>query len=104
MLAKYIRINHKPKQITRSKDSRVATRNKFKNKTCLLCEFEPKSVKDALDNEDWIQAMNEEIDQLEKKKTWTIVHRPRDKNVIGTKWVFRSKLNDHGEVTRNKEY
>ena len=29
--------------------------------------------------------------------------RPKDKNVIGTKWVFRKKLNENGEVTRNKE-
>ena len=46
--------------------------------------------------------MNEEIEQLEKKKTWTLVPRPKDKNVIGTKWVFRNKLNEDGEVSRNK--
>jgi hypothetical protein len=28
---------------------------------------------------------------------------PRNKNVIGTKWVFRNKLNGYGQVTRNKE-
>ena len=44
--------------------------------------------------------MNEEIEQIEKKKTWTIVPRPKDKNVIGTKWVFRNKLNEDG---KNKE-
>ena len=25
------------------------------------------------------------------------------KNVMGTKWVFRSKMNEQGEVVRNKE-
>ena len=33
--------------------------------TCLLVEFEPKSVKDALENESWIEAMNEEIEHIE---------------------------------------
>ena len=47
--------------------------------------------------------MNEEIEQIEKNKTWTLVPRPKDKNVIGTKWVFRNKLNEKGEVSRNKE-
>ena len=39
----------------------------------------------------------------EKNKTWTLVPRRKDKNVIGTKWVFRNKLNEDGEVSRNKE-
>ena len=37
--------------------------------TCLLDEFEPRNVKDALDNEIWIQEMNEEIEQLDKNNT-----------------------------------
>jgi hypothetical protein len=27
---------------------------------------------------------------------------PKNKNVIGTKWVFKNKLNEDGHVTRNK--
>ena len=71
--------------------------------TCLLVEFEPRNVKDALDNEILIEAMNEEKEQIEKNQTWTLVPRPKDKNVIGTKWVFRNKLNEDGEVSKNKE-
>ncbi|MBJ6969840.1 hypothetical protein JG645_18780, partial [Vibrio cholerae] len=44
----------------------------------------------------------EEIEQIEKNKTWTLVSRSADKNVIGTKWVFRNKLDENGEITRNK--
>ena len=36
--------------------------------------------------------MEEEIQQIEKNNTWSLVPRPKDKNVIGTKWVFRNKL------------
>ena len=46
--------------------------------------------------------MEEEIQQIEKNKTWSLVPRREDKNVIGTKWVFRNKLDENGEVTRNK--
>ena len=46
--------------------------------------------------------MEEEISQIEKNNTWELVPRPKDKNVIGTKWVFRNKLNEDGHVTRNK--
>ena len=46
--------------------------------------------------------MKEEIKQIEKNKTWTLVPRLADKNVIGTKWVFRNKLDENGEITKNK--
>jgi hypothetical protein len=46
--------------------------------------------------------MDEELDQIEKNDTWELVLGPKDKNVIGTKWVYRNKLNEDGQVTRNK--
>ena len=54
-------------------------------------------------NDYWIKAMKEKLDHIEKNKTcWELVLRPDDKNVIGTKWVFRNKMNEQGEVLRNK--
>ena len=47
--------------------------------------------------------MNEELDQIEKNETWKLVPRPIDKNVIETKWVFKNKLYQHGQVIRDKE-
>jgi hypothetical protein len=46
--------------------------------------------------------MDEELDQTEKNDTWELVPRLKNKNVINTKWVFRNKLNEDGQVTRNK--
>ena len=64
--------------------------------------MDPRIVSESLQDDDWYNTMKEEIVQIEKKKTWTLVPRPADKNVIGTKWVFRNKLNENGEITRNK--
>ena len=47
--------------------------------------------------------MKKELDQLVKNETWELVPRPIDKTMIGTKWVFRKKMNVQGEVVRNKE-
>ena len=99
MLARYVRRNHVP--IIGDKSDGTMTRNKFKS-TCFLAEFEPRLVKDALDNESWIETMNEEIEHIERNKAWPLVPRPNNKNVIGTKWVFRNKINEDGEVSRNK--
>jgi hypothetical protein len=46
--------------------------------------------------------MNEELDQIEEKQTWELVPRPKNKNVIGTKWVHKNKMNENGKVIRNK--
>jgi hypothetical protein len=62
---------------------------------------EPSSFEEANKDEFWIKYMDEELDQIEKNNTWELVSRPRYKNVISTNWVFRNKLNEDGEVTRN---
>jgi hypothetical protein len=46
--------------------------------------------------------MNEELDQIEKNRTWELVPRPNVKNVFGTKWLYRNKLNEDGQIVRNK--
>ena len=46
--------------------------------------------------------MEEELGQIEKNDTWELVPRPKDKNVIDTKWVFINKLDENGQVTQNK--
>lgn len=71
-------------------------------KFCLLYEVEPKIVTKACKDENWIKSMEEELRQIEKNQTWELVPRPTKNNVIGTKWVFKKKLNENGEVIRNK--
>ena len=46
--------------------------------------------------------MQEELNQFKRINVWTLVERPYDNNVIGTKWVFKNKLDEHGIVVRNK--
>jgi len=64
--------------------------------------FKPSNFEEASQNEHWVVAVNEELYQIEKNDTWELVPRLKDKNVIGTKWIFRNKLNEDGKVTRNK--
>ena len=42
------------------------------------------------------------MNQIEKNGTWELVPHPKDKNVTGTKWVFKKKMNVDGQFTRNK--
>ena len=70
---------------------------------CLISQVEPKNLDEACKDDYWIQAMKEELDQIVKNETWELVPKPKDKNVKGTKWILRNKMNEQGEVVRNKE-
>ena len=45
--------------------------------------------------------MQEELNNFTRNEVWHLVPRP-NQNVVGTKWVFRNKQDEHGVVTRNK--
>jgi hypothetical protein len=63
--------------------------------------IEKNSFEEASEDEFWNKAMHEELDQINKNDTWALDPRPNNKNVIGTKWVFKNKLNEDKHVTRN---
>jgi hypothetical protein len=63
--------------------------------------FEPFKVEDALRDLDWVVAMQEELNNFKHNEVWSLVERPK-KTIVGTKWEFRNKQDEHGVVTRNK--
>jgi hypothetical protein len=78
--------------------SRVAN---FYEHYSFVSSFEPFKVENALCDLDWVVAMQEEVNNLKHNEVWSLVKRPKQ-NVVGTKWVFRNKQDEHGVVTRNK--
>ena len=46
--------------------------------------------------------MQEELSQLARHEEWHLVPRPQDSNVMGTKWIFKNKSDENGNITRNK--
>ncbi|GJR93636.1 retrovirus-related pol polyprotein from transposon TNT 1-94 [Tanacetum coccineum] len=69
---------------------------------CFISTIEPKNVNEALADESWIVAMQEELNQFIANDVWELVPQPRNMTIIGTKWVFRNKLDENGIVSRNK--
>jgi hypothetical protein len=47
--------------------------------------------------------MQEELNNFKHNEVWSLVERPKQ-NVVGTKWVFHNKQDEHGVVTRNKAW
>ena len=52
--------------------------------------IEPKKIEEALKDVDWVNAMHEELNNFTRNQVWELVERPKNHNVIGTKWVFRT--------------
>ena len=47
-------------------------------------------------------AMQEELNQFERNQVWHLIPRPHDRPTIGTKWIFRDKLDESRNIIRNK--
>jgi hypothetical protein len=78
--------------------SRVAN---FGEHYSFVSSFEPFKVEDTLHDLDWVVAMQEKLNNFRRNEVWSLVERP-NQNIVGTKWVFRNKQDEHGVVIRNK--
>ncbi|KAJ9558055.1 hypothetical protein OSB04_012669 [Centaurea solstitialis] len=83
----------------------VKTRSASAN-YCLYKSFlsiiERKNVSQALEDSDWLLAMQEELLQFKRNKVYRLVPRPQDKSIIKTKWIFRNIKDESGLIVRNK--
>src|ERR1044072_3176467 len=95
------RLSHPEELVLGSKDAPVRTRSAFRpseeNLLSLVLLIEPTYVDEALLDKNWVLAMKEEVNQFSKNDVWDLVQKPKGVHVIGTKWLFRKKLNEKGE-------
>ena len=102
-------MNHPPEVIVgnmnkltlrkRTVDKCVAS---FVSYSCYLSQVEPTKVEDAFQDESWFEAMYNELLQFQRTNVWTLVHRPEEDHIIGTKWIFHNKTDEERNVIRNK--
>jgi hypothetical protein len=99
-----IQRHHLVDQILGDISKGVTTRSRVAN----FCEhysfvssIEPFTVEEALQDLEWVLAMQEEFNNFKRNEVWSLVPRPKQ-NIRGTKWVFRNKQDKYGVVKRNK--
>ncbi|GAA0170178.1 transmembrane signal receptor [Lithospermum erythrorhizon] len=93
--------------ITRSKAGVVKPKQLFSLNTVmvskpLLSSSDPTSYSKASKFFHWHQAMTKEYNTLLHNKTWTLVRPDSSQNVIGCKWIFKTKLHPDGSIERHK--
>ena len=67
--------------------------------------MDPKTINEARRRPDWPKwnkAIQAEMDALTKAETWIKVERPKDRNVVQSKWVFKIKKDAEGMIERYK--
>ncbi|KAJ4772132.1 polyprotein [Rhynchospora pubera] len=70
--------------------------------TQILYVADPTTYEEASEKKEWCQAMQEELAAIEKNNTWKLVQLPQGKNVIGVKWVFKTKYGADGTINKYK--
>jgi histone deacetylase 1/2 len=64
----------------------------------------PVSHRDSLCEPAWRAAMAEEFSVLCQTSTWTLVPRPPGVNIVGSKWVFKTKHRPDGSIDKHKAH
>ena len=102
-----------PDRIASESVPRRSTRNKQKpdrysyniTATVASIDQDPCSVSEARsapDKDEWERAMNMEMDSLHANEVWELVEPPADRKVVGSKWIFKRKVDADGTVERYK--
>nr|GFB58540.1 zinc finger, CCHC-type [Tanacetum cinerariifolium] len=84
-----------------SEDEEEAT-TKVEVGDLLLMEEEPRNYKEASTDEKWIEAMEIELDLINKNNTWTLTTLPPNHKAIGLKWVYKTKRDANGKIIQYK--
>lgn len=67
-----------------------------------MCILDPTSFQEASSHLKWKQAMDAEIVSIERNQTWSLTALPDEAKAIGVKWIYKTKLNELGEVDKLK--
>ncbi|GJZ91815.1 retrovirus-related pol polyprotein from transposon TNT 1-94 [Tanacetum coccineum] len=58
---------------------------------CLVADTENITFEEAIRSAKWKKAMDEEINAIERNKTWEMAQLPKCHKPIGVKWVYKKK-------------
>ena len=59
-------------------------------------------IKNKPNSDKWYQAVTDELQALKRNQTWKLVEKPKNKNIVGCKFIFRIKRDKNGEVFKHK--
>jgi len=99
-----MRRNHPESPIIGDPTDHVQTKSspRTQGHTIVIFEIEPKHIDDAIQDDNWVQAMQEELYHFQNNDVWKLVELPKGNKFVGAKWVLNKKLDKNGKVVKNK--
>jgi hypothetical protein len=79
--------------------------NPFSSYTALMCDLleeEPTYFEEAIQRKEWADAMTEEYQSIMKNEVWEIVPKPKNKDVVSSRWLFKIKHAADGSIEKYK--
>jgi hypothetical protein len=79
--------------------------NPFSSYTALMCDLleeEPTCLEEAIQRKEWAEAMTKEYQSIMKNEVWEIVPRPKNKDVVSSRWLFNIKHVVDGSIEKYK--
>nr|GEY47718.1 retrovirus-related Pol polyprotein from transposon TNT 1-94 [Tanacetum cinerariifolium] len=64
--------------------------------------IETKNIKEAMADHSWIEFVQDELNQFERLQVWEVVPRPKGKNIIALKWLWKNKCDTKNIMVQNK--
>jgi hypothetical protein len=77
----------------------------FSSYTALMCNLldeEPTCFEEVIQKKEWVDAMTEEYQSIIKNDVWEVVPRPKNKDVVSSKWLFKIKHATNGSIEKYK--
>nr|GFA86782.1 retrovirus-related Pol polyprotein from transposon TNT 1-94 [Tanacetum cinerariifolium] len=68
----------------------------------VLSKVEPKNFKSAITEDCWFQAMQYKIHEFDRLQVCELVPQPDCVMIIALKWIYKVKLDEYGDVLKNK--
>ena len=97
-------ILRRSKRVRRPPERYGDFRSYFSNENADFAIFscEEQTFEEAAKDETWQKAMEEELNMIDKNNTWNLVDPPKGKDIIGLKWVYKTKYNEDGSIQKHK--
>jgi hypothetical protein len=69
---------------------------------CDIMDVEPSSYEEAAEKRVWKDAMGEEYQSIVKNDVWDVVPRLKEKLVVSSKWIYKTKHAVDGSIEKYK--
>ena len=77
----------------------------FSSYTTLVCDIleeDPTCFEESIQRKEWADAMTEEYQSIMKNEVWEIVPRPKNKDAVSSRWLFKIKHATDGSIEKYK--